>query len=113
MAAGKLIFMLPAFVYCLWLFYLAVMNLKRAKDEGRLSKVAHAFGMPILFAGYLLDFFCNMVPFTIFMLDLPKETTVTARMKRYVKGQAGWRKSFAVWFADNLLDDFDPSGKHI
>lgn len=100
-------------VYALWVFYLAVMNLKRAKDAGRLSRAALFFGTPVLIVGYALDFIANIGPFTIFMLDIPRETTVTARLTRYARGQDGWRKSFALWFADDLLDDFDPSLQHI
>lgn len=100
-------------VYALWLFYLAVMNLRQAKLAGRLSKVALAFGTPLLFLGLLLDFLANVLVFTVIMLDLPRETLVTDRLKRYARGPDGWRKSLALWFADHLLDDFDPSGKHI
>lgn len=99
-------------LYWLWLFYLAVMNLDRAKREGRLSKPALFFGYPILIAGLMIDLLCNLlvsVPF----LDLPRETTVTARLKRYAKGSEGWRKRFTLWFADDMLGDFDPTGKHI
>lgn len=100
-------------VYALWVFYLAVMNLKRAADADRLSPMARRFGTPVLFAGYVLDFLVNLIPFTVLMLDLPRETTVTARLKRYANGSDSWRRRFALWFADDLLNDFDPSGKHV
>lgn len=100
-------------VYNLWIFYLAVMNLKRAKDTVGLSTPAKVFGYPVLFLGWALDFLANVFPFTIFMLDLPKELTVTARLNRYMREDTGWRKRFTMWFAKSLLDDFDPSGKHV
>ncbi len=100
-------------VYALWLFYLAVMNLRQAKLTGNLSKVALVFGTPLLFLGLLLDFLANVLVFTVIFLDLPRETLVTDRLKRYSKGPDGWRKRLTVWFAEHLLDDFDPSGKHI
>ena len=99
--------------YALWVFYLAVMALRRAKLSGTLSKTALWLGTPLLFIGLLLDFIANMTVFTVLMLDLPKETLVTYRLKRYAYGEDGWRKRFAQWFAHTLLDDFDPSGKHI
>ena len=34
--------------YALWIFYLAVMNLKRAKDSDLLTKTAMALGYPVL-----------------------------------------------------------------
>jgi len=35
-------------MYVLWVFYLAVMNLKRARDAGTLTKPALVLGMPVL-----------------------------------------------------------------
>ena len=99
-------------LYFLWIFYLAVMNLSKAKKEGKLSKIANFFGIPVLVIGLFLDLLCNIL-ITVPFLDLPRETTVTARLKRYVKGKDNWRKRFTLWFADDMLDDFDPSGKHI
>ena len=100
-------------IYSLWLFFLAVMNLKRAKDAGSISKIALYLGYPILFVGYFIDFVTNVFVLTIFLFDLPKELTVTARLKRYKAEGSGWRYNFSAWFATNLLDTFDPSGKHV
>jgi hypothetical protein len=97
--------------YALWVFYLAVMNLKRAKDAGLLSKTAMALGYPVLIFGYLLDCFVNVFVLTLLLLELPRETTVTSRLKRHNKG-TGWRKAVAAW-AEPLLDPYDPSGDHI
>ncbi len=41
--------------WMLWVFYLAVMNLKRAKEAGQLSRTALIFGTPVLWVGYVLD----------------------------------------------------------
>lgn len=43
-------------LYALWVFYLAGMSLKRAKDAGLLTRTAKSFGYPVLFAGLALDF---------------------------------------------------------
>tara|TARA_R110000787_G_scaffold118721_2_gene229578 strand:+ start:1122 stop:1460 length:339 start_codon:yes stop_codon:yes gene_type:complete len=98
--------------YLLWIFYLAVMNLKRARDAGLLTKTATALGYPVLFMGYALDCFVNVFVISILLLELPRETTVTARLKRHNNESKGWRKAVAVW-AEPLLDPFDPSGNHI
>lgn len=97
--------------YVLWGLYLAVMNLKRAKDAGQLSKTALVLGTPILFVGLLVDLFCNVL-LSVPLLELPQELTVTARLKRHNKDVSGWRKSVALWF-EPLLDPFDPTGDHI
>jgi hypothetical protein len=97
--------------YILWFFYLAIMNLKRAKESGKLNKTATYLGAPLLVIGYILDFLVNIF-LTIPFLELPHEFTVTARLKRHVCHSIGWRKSLACFFIP-LLDPFDPSGKHI
>jgi hypothetical protein len=83
-----------AVLYGLWLFYLAVMNLKRAKDAGTLTRVALFFGWPLLLAGLVLDLIANVLVATLIFADMPAELTVTARLKRYVREQPGsWRAS--------------------
>lgn len=101
-----------AAIYNLWIFYLAVMGLKRAKDAGLLNKTALVLGYPVLITGYLLDAFVNIFVMTLVLLELPEELTVTSRLKRHIKEGAGWRLDLARWFIP-LLDPFDPSGRHI
>lgn len=102
-----------ALVYALWIFYLAVMNIKRAKDLDKLRKPALVMGYPVLLVGYSLDMLANLTVFTVLLLELPRELTVTARLKRHAYGPQTWRRTFSLWFAHNLLDVFDPSGKHV
>lgn len=99
-------------IYSLWLFYLAVMNLKRVKDLGKLTKPALVLGYPILIAGYLLDVICNLTVFTVLLLELPSQLTVTSRLSSHVNDDT-WRGSVARWFGKHLLDQFDPSGTHL
>ncbi len=100
-------------IYVLWLFFLAVMNLQRARDAGTLTRAAYCLGLPILYLGLLIDFLVNVVVLTFLFLELPREWLVTARLTRYARSSAGWRRTMALWFAANLLDTFDPSGRHI
>lgn len=99
-------------VYMLWHHYLAVMCLKRAREAGTLTKPAYYIGLPMLYVGIFTDFLVNML-LTIPFFDLPREWLVTGRLTRYAQGADGYRKNCALWFADNLLDPFDPSGAHI
>lgn len=98
-------------MYALWVLYAAVMNFKRAKDAGTLSKTGLALGYPIFAVGMVLDIYCNLVPLTLILLELPRELTVSARVTRH-STTGGWRGDAARWFCDDLLDDLDPSGKH-
>jgi hypothetical protein len=98
-------------IYVLWVFYLAVMNLKRARDNNALTKTAYWLGMPIFLLGYAIDIAVNIFVLPIIFLELPRETLVTSRLKRLIK-TTGWRSNLAKWFCKNLLDAFDPSGCH-
>lgn len=103
-----------AAMYALWLFYLAIMNLKRAKDAGTMTKAALVFALPIAIVGYILDVVVNVTIGTVLFLDLPREVTLSSRMSRlYEPGSTAWRSRLAEWFARNLLNTYDPSGQHI
>ena len=98
--------------YALWIFFLAVMNLARAKDAGQLTATAKIIGYPVLIVGYVLDCFVNVFVMTFVFLEIPQETTVTSRLSRHYNESSGWRKTIAKWAAP-LLNPYDPSGKHI
>lgn len=104
--------LLFAAAYLLWVFYLAVMNLRRARQAGLLNKTALAFGTPVLITGYALDLIVNTLLMTLLFWERPQELTVTRRLKRHIKTGTGWRLKLALWFVP-ILDPFDPSGKHI
>jgi len=107
----SLIYIFLAF-YILWILYLAVMNLKRVRDLQGLHPAVKALGTPILFIGWTLDTLLNWFVMTIILLEFPKETTISARLKRHNRHGKGFRKKIAEKF-EILLDAFDPSGDHI
>lgn len=102
-----------AALYILWIFYLAVMNLVRARDAGALSRTAYYLGFPIFLIGVTLDVLLNWFLMTVVLVEWPQETTITARLRRHFATGSGWRYRVAVWFGDVLLNPFDPSGAHI
>lgn len=99
-------------IYALWLFYLAVMTLERARNAGTLTPAAKAFGYPILYIGLFIDFVINVTVLTAMFFELPQEWLVTSRLKRHKSFSTGWRHTLAVWYCTQLLDMFDPSGCH-
>jgi hypothetical protein len=112
---GFIVYYLTASItgfYVLWVLFLAVMNLSRAKKAGTLSKPALILGTPVLFVGYLLDFLLNVFVMTIVLAEMPDELTVSARLKRHRKESTGWRLAVVHWF-EPLLDPYDPSGDHV
>lgn len=101
-----------AITYALYVFYAAVMNIKRVKDMGKLTKLGMAFGYPTLFVGLFLDLLVNVFVMTVILLEIPQELTVTARLKRHHRESTGWRLA-VVKFFEPVLDPLDPSGDHI
>jgi hypothetical protein len=101
-----------AVTYALWIFYLAVMTLKRARVAGQLSPLAFALGVPVLKVGLVLDVLVNVLVMTVVLVEPPREWLVTTRLKRHNRVGRGWRYKFANW-CEQFLDPFDPSGDHI
>jgi hypothetical protein len=98
--------------YALYVFYAAVMNIKRVRDAGKLTWMGKVLGYPTLVIGLILDLFVNLTLMTFVLLELPRELTVTARLKRHHKESTGWRLA-VVKFFEPVLDPLDPSGDHI
>jgi len=100
-------------MYLLWIFYLAVMNIKRVYDAGKLHGFAFVLGAPVLLIGLALDTFVNWVVMTVVFLEFPKEMLVTSRLKRHWEtAPKSWRGKFARRFSNILLDEFD-DGDHL
>ena len=102
-----------------WVFYLAIMNLKRVRDAKQekgedLSGLSKLFGYPTALIGIVSDWFLNLC-LTIPFVDIPAALgeLVTGRLIRYANGRDGWRKRIALWLGKDFLDDYDPSGVHI
>ena len=110
-----IILYLILFTYITWVFFLAIMNLKRAMDNGTITQFALWMGYPVLGVGLVLDFILNAlmsVPF----LELPqwkrKEFLLSSRLERHLVESVDFREVMARHICQQLLDSFDPSGKH-
>lgn len=106
-----LLFMATVILYLVWMFYLIVMTLKRARDAKTLSLPASIMAMPLVWTGVLLDAIGNITICTVVFLELPREALITSRLKRLILGE-GWRSDLAGWMCADLLNAFDPSGNH-
>lgn len=101
-----------AAVYALWILYLAAMNLRRAREAGRLTRLVRAIALPVIGATVAIDVAVNLVLATVVFFDRPREWTVSERLARYLPG-TDWRARVALWVGVHLLDPFDPSGSHL
>lgn len=99
-------------MYVLWILYLAITNLARAKLNGRMTNTALILGVPIAILTIALDVVVNLLVMTFVFLELPKELTVSDRLRRHNKEPNGWRKAIAAWF-EPLLDPYDTDGDHV
>lgn len=98
--------------YALWVCYLALMNVYRVKREGKIKRVQLVLAAPLMIVGGVLDVVFNLVVGTVLLLDVPKEWTLSARLARLIKIDAGWRGTVAEKVGTYLLHDFDPTGSH-
>ncbi len=98
-------------MFLLWVFYLAVMKLWLVKRRDGLNLPSKILGYLALAIGYVLDFNANVGVMSVVLLELPRETTVTSRLRRHMQG-TGWRRKVAGWF-EPILDPYDPTGNHI
>lgn len=104
--------MLVLWVWGFWALYVLIMGFYRAKLDGRLTGMVLWLAFPWYALGWAVDLVSNLTLATVLFADLPREALVTARLKRYMAGEPGWRKRFAGWVCANLLDLFDPQGRH-
>lgn len=100
-------------LYLGWVFYLAVMGLKRARDEGTLTRTTYVFGYPVLWLGLVLDVFLNATALSLVFFEPPKEWLMTQRLKRHARYTDRPRSVRIVRWFRQFLDPFDPKGKHL
>lgn len=97
------------FMLTTWVLFLAAMNLKG--NLTKITPVAKLFAYPTAIVAWLWDCAFNIFAGTLLFLELPHELVFTSRCERHMK-EKGWRGQEARFWCRNLLDPFDPGGKH-
>jgi hypothetical protein len=114
--ALKLAGLALAYIYVCWLVYILIMGLYRAHLAGRLPRNSVLFwvALPVVAVGYVMDVVLQYVVGTVMFADLPRggEHLFTDRLNRYMRGHDHWRRRWAEWICDHMLDPFDPKGDH-
>lgn len=106
-AAGALAF------WSMFGLFALVMNLYRAKLQGKLTRTQYVIGFPYFVVGGLLDVALNWSIGSLILLDLPREAVMTAHMQRLRKEEPdSWGAKVSAWICDQGLDSLDPSGDH-
>lgn len=91
----------------LWIIFVNVMWAKHNPDK--IPKIFHLPIKIIAFFGLLYDILFNWVFGTVMFLELPREMTLTERMKRILISKQDWRFYLALWICHNLVEPWDPN----
>ena len=95
------------------LAYIIVMGLDGANKQGKLPPWFVKVGKVFAAVGLVWDVLCNVFITTFIFMELPREATISQRLRRLVQQPTGWRKPLAVWFSVNLLNPFSYGKPHI
>lgn len=99
-------------LYLFFIMYVAGMGMVRAHAEGKLNGVLWVLCLPFVALSWVIDVLHNVTVFTLIFVELPRELTVTERLKRHVTQQT-FRGKLARWIADTLLNSFDHTNNHV
>lgn len=101
-------------LWSLWILYVAMMNIDRSMADKPLPWQAKLIVYPTVGVFNVVEFVANVLVCTLIFLDLPREITVSDRLRRYYINpeRYGWRLVI-VNFIKPMLDPFDHKGPHI
>ena len=101
-------------LWSLWILYVAMMNIERSSMQNALPWQAKLMVYPTMLVFDIIEFIANVFVCTLIFLDIPRELTVSDRLRRYYINQerSGWRMVI-VNFIKPMLDPFDHKGPHI
>lgn len=99
-------------LYLFFILYVASMGMVRAHKEGKLNSILWILCVPFVALSWVIDVIHNITLFTLLYLELPRELTVTERLKRHV-GEHTFRGKLSRWIAETVLNPFDYSGNHV
>jgi len=95
-----------------WVLYIAVMGLKRVRDQ--LHPFARFNAYLVLFVfGYPWDLVMNLLV-CLAMGRVPRDWILTGTLQRirYSEPSGSRREAVASWICEHLLNQFDPTGRH-
>lgn len=96
------------FVVTTWCYYVTVVMVYRGWKTFRWP--ARVMAVLAAIPGIPMDVALNVVA-SILLLDIPLEVTLSQKLSR-LNDTGGWRGDVARWVCAELLDPFDPRGRH-
>jgi len=94
-----------------WIFYVAVMSFKAKLPQMGAVARFHAYLALFLF-GYPLDVIANVIVSLVAFQRLPKRPLLTGTLIWWQDSTDARRAKWARLICRELLNPFDPSGKH-
>lgn len=96
-----------------YVFVTHVDKARRAAPTQRLTKVQWLLSWDAGIGAALWDFYCQ-ASYSKYFLDLPRESTLSKRLTRYLEGPDCRNKRVAEFIRDETgIDFFDYRGKHL
>lgn len=94
-----------------WIFYVAIMSFKaKLPVMGPVARF-HAY-LALFVFGYPLDLIANVIVSLVAFQRLPKKPLLTGTLKWWIASPDERRAKWAGLICRELLNPFDPSGKH-
>ncbi len=93
-------------LYLFFILYVACMGMIRAHHEKQLNWALSIMCLPFVATSYIFNVVNNITVFSLVFWELPKDWTVSERMKRHYHEHT-YRGKIARWICDTLLKSFD------
>ena len=107
-----MIFLANTMLLYVW-FRMVMWLMSRPNQIRSKSKILYYIAVAAGYLGFILDVFYNVTIGTVLFLQLPKDVTLSLRLKRIRKEkQQGWRRKLADTICDHVLNPHDPTGYH-
>lgn len=98
-------------LYLFFILYVASMGMIRAHNEGKLNWFLWALCLPFVTVSVIVNIIHNVTIVSLLFWELPKEWTVSTRMKRHYNSN-DYRGKISRWLCATLLNPFDHTGDH-
>jgi hypothetical protein len=99
-------------LYIFFIIYVASIGMIDAYKAKKLNWLLLVLSFPFVAVCWLIDVAHNVTLFSIIFWELPRELTLTNRLKRHVLEDTK-RGKLARWIAETILNPFDASGSHV
>jgi len=107
-----MLFLMATTVLYAW-YRMVMVLLSRPHQWRTRAKPLYYLGIALGLVGFVGDVLYNLTVGTVIFLEIPRELTLSSRMKRlHLRNIDDWRGKLAAWVCTNILNKYDPTGHH-